>query len=366
MGNTRPFSAYNTHVLNIAILGFLDHKMSSGFHNRNKKDRRDSPSASNRPRSNSKASSENQRNRTPPKNNINGKMPSVASSPASTEALVDAMASLALENLKYVVGSRILAKMDNGLSVKGEIIAYEPKHKIVMIKSPGTRSGLNTVELVNLTHCVDITVEEEAQTAPGEMPGLNTQKLDGRLRDTVEKKKRLITAFKAGISPEGQRLFQAINKTLDEVSWNGDKIVVLREVTIDPPYRPENIRGKEDNKALKYVRQIVEKHISDQEAAKGGSPSTAPSSMSSSVTSVDSAVVTTASATAPTTSKSPPTTITTTIPNLPQAPAPPSKSGSGSNRSNRNNPGDRGGGGGRNKHGGGGHDGHYSKSMYSN
>ena len=60
-------------------------------------------------------------------------MPSVASSPASTEALVDAMASLALENLKYVVGSRILAKMDNGLSVKGEIIAYEPKHKIVMI-----------------------------------------------------------------------------------------------------------------------------------------------------------------------------------------------------------------------------------------
>ena len=58
--NTRPFSAYNTHVLNIANSRFLDRKMSSGFHNRNKKDRRDSPSSSNRPRSNSKASSENQ------------------------------------------------------------------------------------------------------------------------------------------------------------------------------------------------------------------------------------------------------------------------------------------------------------------
>ena len=74
------------------------------------------------------------RNRTPPKNNINGKMPSVANSPATNnDPLVDAMASLALDSLKYVVGSRVLVKMNNGLSIKGEIIAYEPNHKIVMI-----------------------------------------------------------------------------------------------------------------------------------------------------------------------------------------------------------------------------------------
>ena len=62
-------------------------------------------------------------------------MPSVANSPASNDLLVDAMASLALDKLKYVVGSRILAKMDNGMSVKGEIIAYEQNHKIVMIST---------------------------------------------------------------------------------------------------------------------------------------------------------------------------------------------------------------------------------------
>ena len=60
-------------------------------------------------------------------------MPSVANSPASNDILVDAMASLALDKLKYVVGSRILAKMDNGMSIKGEILAYEQNHKIVMI-----------------------------------------------------------------------------------------------------------------------------------------------------------------------------------------------------------------------------------------
>ena len=63
-------------------------------------------------------------------------MPSVANSPATNnDPLVDAMASLALDNLKYVVGSRVMVKMDNGLSIKGEIIAYEPNHKIVMIST---------------------------------------------------------------------------------------------------------------------------------------------------------------------------------------------------------------------------------------
>jgi hypothetical protein len=37
--------------------------------------------------------------------------------------------------------------------------------------------------------------------------------LQNRLREQVDRKKRLVMAFKAGISPEGQKLFQAIGKT---------------------------------------------------------------------------------------------------------------------------------------------------------
>ena len=80
-------------------------------------------------------------------------------------------------------------------------------------ETSGSRAGHSNVSIVNLAHCADIKVDEEGKDLPGELQSLNTQKLQQRLRDQIERKKKLITAFKAGISPEGQRLFQVINKT---------------------------------------------------------------------------------------------------------------------------------------------------------
>ena len=44
---------------------------------------------------------------------------------------------------------------------------------------------------------------------------------------------------------------------IDEVTWNGENISVLKEVTIYPPYRPEDVKGNTDSQALKHVRKIV-------------------------------------------------------------------------------------------------------------
>ena len=59
----------------------------------------------------------------------------------------------------------------------------------------------------------DIKVLEEGKEHPSEMQALNPEKLQERVKTQIERKKKLITAFKAGISPEGQKLFQCINKT---------------------------------------------------------------------------------------------------------------------------------------------------------
>lgn len=352
--------------------------MNSGYHNRSKKDRRESPSSSSsssRPRSNSKTTSTydnsaaNQRNRTPPKN-INGKMPSVANSPSS-EPLTDGMAGLTLENVRYPIGSRITARLVNGTEMKGEVVAFDPNFKVVILKSSCKRPGHHDVSILNLTHCADIKIDEEGKESPGEMQALNTQRLQERLRTQIERKKKLITAFKAGISPEGQKLFQYINKTIDEVAWNGERIQVMNKIVIEPPYRPDTVKikqgFKEDDsttKNLNHIRKIVEKHLSDVSAISNtSSPVTAVSSSRTS-----SAASTGASATAAVSGggaaqqQSP---LTTTIPNLPQAPAPPSTSShskpssgsggsSGAPRSNRNNPG-------RGKH----HE-HHPKPMYNN
>jgi hypothetical protein len=44
---------------------------------------------------------------------------------------------------------------------------------------------------------------------------------------------------------------------IDEIVWSGENIVVMKEVTVTPPYKPENVKGNSDSKALKHVRKIV-------------------------------------------------------------------------------------------------------------
>jgi len=378
--------------------------MNSGYHNRNKKDRRDSPSSSSRPRSSSKTSAAvnneaNQRNRTPPKS-INGKMPSVANSPSSEAIITDGMANMVLEKLPYPVGSKITAKLNTGApAMKGEIVAFDPKLKVVIIRTPGSRPGHHNVSILNLANCAEIKVDEECKESPGgPMPEVNIQKLDERRKMQIERKKKLITAFKAGISPDGQKLFQYINRTIDEILWHGEKILVMNKVIIEPPYRPENVRikqgVKEDESTLKnlnHIRKIVER-FSETEVNKSSphSTPTAASAVSGSTAYTDSAAsspVTAASVASSRTSAGPPgpatpstaspgsgaSGLTTTIPNLPQAPAvppsgtpvaaagsshskPPGGGGSnpgGGSRSNRNNAG-------RKQHG---HDGHHSKPI---
>lgn len=44
---------------------------------------------------------------------------------------------------------------------------------------------------------------------------------------------------------------------LDEIDWSGENIIVMSKVTITPPYRPENVKGVQDSKAVLHVKKIV-------------------------------------------------------------------------------------------------------------
>ena len=94
-----------------------------------------------------------------------------------------------------------------------------PKEKICPYsskKSPASTGSSITPIIVYylLFFPLEIKVDEEGKEAhSAELQPLNTQRLEQRLKTEIEKKKKLIMAFKAGISPEGQRLFQVINKT---------------------------------------------------------------------------------------------------------------------------------------------------------
>ncbi|XP_030649346.1 protein LSM12 homolog B isoform X2 [Chanos chanos] len=101
------------------------------------------------------------------------------------------------------------------------------------------------------------------------------QRLQGELanRARTEKEDKLSQAYaiSAGVSVEGQQLFQTIHKTIKDCKWQEKNIIVMDDVVISPPYQVDNCKGKEGS-ALSHVRKIVEKHFRDVESQKSTQP----------------------------------------------------------------------------------------------
>lgn len=84
-----------------------------------------------------------------------------------------------------------------------------------------------------------------------------------RKRNAVDEKRRLVLALTAGVTPEGQRLFMAISKTIGpQVTWQGSDICVFGDTFVTHPYRPENVRGSSDRRVI-YVKKLVESQWKD-------------------------------------------------------------------------------------------------------
>lgn len=126
--------------------------------------------------------------------------------------------------------------------------------------SSSGRPSLNDVHIVNLSLVSNVQVIREVSPTTSEPPqSLNLQRLNTRVRNQVEEKKRLVMALQAGVSPEGQKLFIAISKTIQDITWNGANIVVFNNVTIRPPYKVDNVHGNTESGAYRHVKKVVRK-----------------------------------------------------------------------------------------------------------
>uniref|UniRef100_A0A8C0VPG4 LSM12 homolog n=1 Tax=Cyanistes caeruleus TaxID=156563 RepID=A0A8C0VPG4_CYACU len=121
--------------------------------------------------------------------------------------------------------------------------------------------------LVNLQYVSEVEIINDRTETPPPLASLNVSKLANKARTEKEEKMSQAYAISAGVSLEGQQLFQTIHKTIKDCKWQEKNIVVMEEVVIAPPYQVENCKGKEGS-ALSHVRKIVEKHFRDVESQK--------------------------------------------------------------------------------------------------
>lgn len=183
----------------------------------------------------------------------------------------------------FTVGSIVTCKSCYNQKFEGEVVAFDPHSKMLILRSTPTngKPNVNDIHMVNLAYASEVEMKKEATSSPPPLQPLNVQRLTTRSKHQLEEKMRLLNAMAAGVSPEGQQLFLAITKTIDEVTWNGPNIVVMNQVTISPPYKPENCKGNNDSQqAITHVRKIVEKHIKDQQVVASEQASSVPNASS--------------------------------------------------------------------------------------
>lgn len=166
----------------------------------------------------------------------------------------------------FTLGSTVWCRTCYNQEIEGDVLAFDPQTKILILKcaSASGTPEFNDVSFINLALVSELQVKKEVTTVADVPQSLNLQRLNMRIRNQVDEKKRLLTTMSASVTPEGQRLFVAIAKTIKEVRWRNSDIVVWEtKVIITPPYQLENIRGNSNSPEVVYIRKVVEKHMKD-------------------------------------------------------------------------------------------------------
>ncbi|XP_051987203.1 protein LSM12 homolog B [Xyrauchen texanus] len=169
----------------------------------------------------------------------------------------------------FSVGSNVSCLTCLGQRLQGEVVAFDYPSKMLTLKcTPSSgKPNVSDVVLVNLAYVSEVDIINDcAETSPP-LASLNFNKLVNRARMEKEDKLSQAYAISAGVSVEGQQLFQTIHKTIKDCKWQEKNIIVMEDVVISPPYQVDNCKGRESS-ALSHVRKIVEKHFQDVESQK--------------------------------------------------------------------------------------------------
>ncbi|XP_022114112.1 protein LSM12 homolog [Pieris rapae] len=168
----------------------------------------------------------------------------------------------------FTIGSIVSTRTCYNEHIEGEVLAFDPQTKMLILKCPSSSGNpkRHDVNVVNLSLVSDVQVKKEVTTVPDPPPSLNLHRLNTRVRNAIENKRRLVSALSACLDPEGQRLFMAIARVIEDVSWSGQSIRVYNQVTITPPYKVDNVIGETDSKSYNYIRKFVERHWREQQA----------------------------------------------------------------------------------------------------
>ncbi|KAJ2509879.1 hypothetical protein GGI11_000793 [Coemansia sp. RSA 2049] len=206
--------------------------------------------------------------------------------------------------LSSLVNTKIRIKLVDGKEIEGTLFTYDVYSGVVALVSPGsgpdalelqavTGGGSSTggvrqqqaqVNLVKAANIVDAQVignrsgaEQQGEEADGfkipEIQKVPTSTIEARKRKGLMQAQERASRIGVGVSDKGQAIFDALSKTLP-CRWHQGKIVVLDEVSIEPPYDVDNcLELTEGSFSLQRVKKVLQGELGRLERSGTGSPS---------------------------------------------------------------------------------------------
>ncbi|KAJ2661482.1 hypothetical protein IWW48_002349 [Coemansia sp. RSA 1200] len=232
--------------------------------------------------------------------------PATPSAPAAIRKRSPTQSSVPAETLPLssLVNTKICIKLVDGKEIEGTLFTYDVYSGVVALVSPGSgadalelqavtggvsstggvRQQQAQVNLVKAANIVDIQVignesgmEQQGEEADGfkipEIQKVPTSTIEARKRKGLMQAQERASRIGVGVSDKGQAIFDALSKTLP-CRWHQGKIVVLDEVSIEPPYDVDNCRElTEGSFSLQRVKKVLQGELGRLERSGNGSPS---------------------------------------------------------------------------------------------
>uniref|UniRef100_A0A5F9DRB0 LSM12 homolog n=4 Tax=Boreoeutheria TaxID=1437010 RepID=A0A5F9DRB0_RABIT len=115
----------------------------------------------------------------------------------------------------FSVGSQVSCRTCQEQRLQGEVVAFDYQSKMLALKCPSSSGKPNHADilLINLQYVSEVEIINDRTETPPPLASLNVSKLASKARTEKEEKLSQAYAISAGVSLEGQQLFQTIHKT---------------------------------------------------------------------------------------------------------------------------------------------------------
>lgn len=95
----------------------------------------------------------------------------------------------------FTIGSIVAIKTCYDEDIEGEVLAFDPQTKMLILKCPSSSGDpkRHDVNIVNLSLVSDVQIKKEVTAVPDPPATLNLNRLNTRVRNSIENKRRLVS-----------------------------------------------------------------------------------------------------------------------------------------------------------------------------